>query len=140
MNRRDLVQKMVFGGTVLLFVPSVLKSCAKGPITNPDGSVPGTTINVDLSLADNVPLNTTGGSKLVQSILVINTGSGFIALSSVCTHQGCTVAYDPAATNIKCPCHGSVYSTTGSVITGPAPNALQSYPVSKVGNILTITL
>ncbi len=145
MNRRDVVQKIVLGGAVLILVPTVLKSCTKDPATDPvintGGNPPGTKINLDLSLADNSSLNATGGSKIVQSIIVINTGSGsFVALSSVCTHEGCTVGYDSPSGNVKCPCHGSVYATTGSVITGPAPIALKSYPVSKTGNILTISL
>lgn len=142
MNRRDLIQKVLLGGTVLVLVPSVFKSCSKDPATDPGGgNKPGTKINLDLSLADNSSLNTTGGSKIVQNIIVINTGNGnFVALSSVCTHQGCTVGYDSTAGNIKCPCHGSVYATSGGVITGPAPASLQSYPVSKTGNILTISL
>jgi cytochrome b6-f complex iron-sulfur subunit len=136
MNRRELVQKIVLGGTVLIFVPSVIESCTKAPVTDPGGSK----INLDLSLPDNSSLNTTGGSKIVQNIIVINTGSSnFVALSSICTHMGCTVGYDSGAGNIKCPCHGSVYATTGSVITGPAPAALHSYAISKTGNILTIT-
>ena len=141
MNRRDLVQKIVLGGTVLILVPSVLESCTKTPVTDPGGNPPGTKINLDLSLVDNSSLNTTGGSKIVQGIIIVNTGSGnFIALSSICTHQRCTVGYDSGAGNFKCPCHGSVYATTGSVITGPAPSPLQSYSVSKTGNILTISL
>lgn len=144
MNRRDLVQKVLLGGTILLVVPSVLESCTKAPTdpgNNPGGNPPGTKINLDLTLAENASLNTAGGSKIVQSILIANTtGSSFIALSSICTHQGCTVGYNSGANNIQCPCHGSVYATSGSVITGPAPSALQSYPVSKAGNILTISL
>jgi cytochrome b6-f complex iron-sulfur subunit len=142
MNRRDVIQKVLLGGTVLVLVPSVLESCKKvtgDPVNQPPA--PGTKINIDLSLADNATLNTTGGSKIVQNVLVINTGSNaFVALTSICTHQGCTVGYDSAATNIKCPCHGSVYALTGSVITGPAPSGLQSYPVSKSGNVLTISI
>ena len=149
MNRRVLVQKIVLGGAVLILVPSVLKSCTKDPTTDPatspgnntGGNSNGTKINLDLSQADNSSLNTTGGSKIVQSIIVINSGSGnFVALSSVCTHEGCTVGYDSPTGNVKCPCHGSVYAITGSVLTGPAPTALKSYPVSKTGNILTISL
>jgi cytochrome b6-f complex iron-sulfur subunit len=144
MNRRDLVQKIVVGGAVLVFVPSILKSCTKDPALDPaikqGGNTPGSKINLDLSLADNSALNTAGGSLITQNIIVINTGSSFAALSSICTHQGCTVGYDSAVTQIKCPCHGSVYSTTGSVITGPAPLALKSYQVTKTDNILTISI
>jgi cytochrome b6-f complex iron-sulfur subunit len=145
MNRRDLVQKIVVGGAVLVFAPSILKSCTKDPgpdpATNPDKKPsPGSKINLDLTLAENSILNSAGGSLVVQNILVVNKGDGsFAALSSICTHQGCTVGYDSGASDIKCPCHGSVYAITGSVINGPAPTALKSYPVSKTGDVLTIS-
>jgi cytochrome b6-f complex iron-sulfur subunit len=133
MNRRDVIQKFLVGGTVLVLVPSVLESCTKdsamNPGTNPVGNPAGTNIDLDLSLAENSALNTTGSSKIVQSILIINTGTKI-----------CTVGYNATAGDIECPCHGSVFSTSGSVINGPAPSPLKSYPVSIAGNVLTITL
>jgi cytochrome b6-f complex iron-sulfur subunit len=140
MNRRELVQKIVLGGGVMIIVPSVLESCNKDSSTNPGGNPQPTEINLDLSLAENAALNNIGGSKIIQNVLVVNLGGSFIALSSVCTHQGCTVGYNSTAGNIQCPCHGSVYSTTGSVINGPAPNPLRSYSHNLMGTVLTITL
>ncbi len=141
MNRRELVQRIALGGAVLFVVPNVLTSCSKDtsgdpPIINP----PGTKINIDLSTPAYAALNTAGGSATVQSVVVANIGGNFVALSNVCTHQGGSVAYDSAAGNFKCPNHNSVYSSGGSVISGPAPSALQSYPVSVTGTILTITI
>ena len=101
---------------------------------------PGSTITIDLSLPENLSLNTAGGSKIVQNILIINTGTKIVALSAICTHQGCAVGYYSGAGDIECPCHGSVFSTTGSVIKGPASSPLHSYSISKLGNILTISL
>lgn len=144
MNRREVIQKFLLGGTVLVLVPSVIESCSKDNSMDPGtttGSTPppaGTSINVDLSLAENSALNTTGSSKIVQNVLLINTGTQIVALSAICTHEGCTVAYHPTANDIECPCHGSVFSTTGSVINGPALSALKSYSVTKTGNVLTI--
>jgi cytochrome b6-f complex iron-sulfur subunit len=145
MNRREVIQKFLVGSTVLAIVPSVLQSCSKDaamdPVTNPTGNPPaGSNINLDLSLAENSALNTSGSSKIVQGILIINTGTKIVALSSICTHQGCTVGYNAGAGDIECPCHGSVYSTSGSVINGPAPAPLKSYPVSVTGNVLTVSL
>ena len=145
MNRREVVHKFLLGGTVLVFVPSVLKSCSKdtttNPGTNPTNNPPaGTSINLDLSLAENSALKSTGNSKIVQNILIINTGNKIVALSAICTHQGCTVGYHSGAGDIECPCHGSVFSTTGSVINGPASTPLHSYPVSQTGDLLTISL
>jgi cytochrome b6-f complex iron-sulfur subunit len=138
MNRRDLIQRVLVGGAVLVLAPTVLDSCSKGGTNDPAGP---TTITLDLTLPANAALNNTGGSLITQDVIVINTGGGnYSALSSICTHQGCTVAYNSGAGNIQCPCHGSVYTTGGSVVTGPAPSALTKYAVKVSGNILTITL
>ena len=97
MNRRELIQRVLAGSAVLVLVPSVLQSCTKtslSPFTFPPGNGtpgPGSNITLDLSLADNSSLNTVGNAKIVQNILIINTSSGFVALSSICTHQACTV-------------------------------------------------
>lgn len=62
----------------------------------------------------------------------------YVAVHLKCTHRGCTVA--PAGSILECPCHGSQYSTSGTVIQGPAPNDLQQYPVTTDGDHLYIQL
>lgn len=143
MNRRESIQKFVLGGTVLVLAPAVLQSCSKDPATNPPGGTPppaGTKITLDLTLPANAALNSAGGSLLTQTVLVINTGTGYVALTSICTHEHNTVAFNSATGTIICPFHGSQFTTTGSVVNGPAASPLQSYPVSKTGDILTISL
>ncbi len=150
MNRRELIQRVLLGGAVLVMVPSVLESCTKIPNGNAGSNsgtpAGGTTItsnkiDLDITLADNTALNSAGGSRFVESIIVINTGGGkFSALSNICTHAGCTVYYNSGSGKIECPCHGSVFTTSGSVIQGPATSPLRSYPTTLIGNILTITL
>ncbi len=148
MNRRDLIQRVVLGTTALIVIPSAFTSCTKdaapdplpGNNPAPGGGTGGSKITLDLSLPENVVLNTAGGSKVVQTLLVFNTGSTFMALSSICTHQSCTVDYVNSADNIQCGCHGSKFSKSGGVINGPATASLASYQVSKTNNILTITL
>ena len=138
MNRRELIQRLLSGGAAITIAPFMIESCSKQS-SNTGGS--GSTIDLDLTQPANSVLNNDGGSLITQNILVINTGSkNFSAVSSICTHQGCTVAYNSGAGNIQCPCHGSVYTATGSNVSGPAPSPLKSYPVSLNGNILTITL
>lgn len=41
---------------------------------------------------------------------------------------------------LPCPCHGSVYSISGSVLEGPAPAPLKKYNITREGDILTIYL
>ena len=141
MTRRDLIQKVFIGGTTLLILPPLLSSCSKDE--NDNGGTPPPppkTITLDLTNPNFAALNTPGGFILTQGLIVANTPGGFIALDSTCTHQGCTIGYSSTANNFPCPCHGSVYSTTGGVLNGPTTVALKSYQASKAGNILTITL
>jgi len=142
MNRRDLVQKVILGSTALIVIPSALTSCEKDSDPDPPPVInPGSKITIDLTLPANSALNNEGGSIIVQSIIVANTGNmTFVALDSACTHTGCTVDYNLAGGKFICPCHQSEYSTTGAVLAGPAPTALKSYPVSKAGDILTISV
>jgi nitrite reductase/ring-hydroxylating ferredoxin subunit len=51
-------------------------------------------------------------------------GGGVRALSSVCTHLGCRVAWDARARHFACPCHGGTYDAGGRVVAGPPPRPL----------------
>ncbi|MDQ3839703.1 MAG: FAD-dependent oxidoreductase [Thermoproteota archaeon] len=45
--------------------------------------------------------------------------------SAVCTHLGCTVTWNNSEKSFDCPCHGSRFSPSGTVINGPANTALE---------------
>ncbi len=68
--------------------------------------------------------------------LVALEGGGFAAVSSICTHRGCTV--DLGGPGFACPCHGSQYNREGQVMRGPASRALTRYPVRANGDELVI--
>lgn len=55
------------------------------------------------------------------------------ALSAVCPHLGCAVAFDPASTKFKCPCHESAFDPTGKRLSGPAERGLDELPVEPIG-------
>ena len=63
------------------------------------------------------------------AVLIHLQNGKFAAYSAVCTHQGCTVAYQNG--QLFCPCHGSVFdpSRGGAVLSGPAPSPLPRIPV-----------
>ncbi len=49
-----------------------------------------------------------------------------VAYSTMCTHMGCPVSYDPAAKSFKCPCHFSMFDAEkeGQMICGQATENL----------------
>ncbi|WP_233799814.1 arsenate reductase (azurin) small subunit [Paraburkholderia sp. HP33-1] len=49
-----------------------------------------------------------------------------VAYSTMCTHMGCPVAYDPGTKVFKCPCHFSMFDAekAGQMITGQATENL----------------
>lgn len=69
------------------------------------------------------------------------TDTSVVAVSRTCTHQGCTVGL-PATplANMLCPCHGSVYTVSGAVVSGPAPRALPAFPARIDGTDVVVTV
>jgi cytochrome b6-f complex iron-sulfur subunit len=52
------------------------------------------------------------------------------ALSTTCTHLGCTPNWLEAEQKFKCPCHGSGFKITGVNFEGPAPRPLERWALS----------
>jgi Rieske Fe-S protein len=53
------------------------------------------------------------------------------AVSPICTHLKCIVHWNGAEKSWDCPCHGSRFSTDGSVIEGPAAAPLARIDLSR---------
>lgn len=51
------------------------------------------------------------------------------ALSTICTHLGCTPNWQEADAKFKCPCHGSGFYRTGINFEGPAPRPLERFKI-----------
>ena len=63
---------------------------------------------------------------------------GFLALSSKCTHLGCTVPWVGKEMRFACPCHASAFDITGAVIKSPAPRPLDIYPIFIENNVVQV--
>jgi len=50
-----------------------------------------------------------------------------VAFSPICTHLGCAYHWDDPSHTFVCPCHTSVFSMDGKVLSGPAPRPLDRY-------------
>ena len=64
-------------------------------------------------------------------VAVFRDAGGVFAISTVCTHLGCIVKH--SADGFECPCHGSRFTHDGTVLQGPAPQALRWLQVSASG-------
>jgi cytochrome b6-f complex iron-sulfur subunit len=64
-----------------------------------------------------------------------------VAVSRICTHEGCTVGLPAAAGGMMdCPCHGSRFTTRGQVVNGPAARPLASFPAAISGSEVVVTI
>jgi len=68
--------------------------------------------------------------KEKYGVWIIRTSQILYALSTVCTHLGCTPNWLDAEQKFKCPCHGSGFYKSGINFEGPAPRPLERYRVS----------
>lgn len=64
-----------------------------------------------------------------QNIWVVRYQGKIFALSTTCTHLGCTPNWLEAAAKFKCPCHGSGFYITGVNFEGPAPRPLERWAI-----------
>jgi cytochrome b6-f complex iron-sulfur subunit len=68
---------------------------------------------------------------------VVNDGGEIRALSSACTHLGCTLQYRPDFRDLRCPCHAASFTLTGWLANsrrhwredGPYPGDAEAYPI-----------
>lgn len=143
MERKDFLQKFAIGGSILLTAPVLLNSCSDGTddvMDDADDDTDDDGITVDLTNDDFSELGTVGGYAYTGNIIVIRSGdNSYLAFSKICTHQGCDVTYNHSEGELPCPCHGSVFSTSGAVLEGPASSGLKQYSVTKEGDTLTIS-
>jgi cytochrome b6-f complex iron-sulfur subunit len=72
-------------------------------------------------------------------VFLFRKGNSFRAVSAVCTHLGCTV--NLAGNGFHCPCHGSVFDQSGTVLGGPAPAPLAWFELtlSRDGHLVIDT-
>jgi cytochrome b6-f complex iron-sulfur subunit len=128
MNRRHFFEKFVsglFGGTALAFLAPGLAFLFPNRhfgATGREFTDAGGEIVLAGSIAENdIRLGLLGG----KPAMVARRNGELIALSAVCTHLGCIVAFNAAAGAFQCPCHGGKYDRDGKVIAGPPPKPLE---------------
>ena len=87
--------------------------------------------NTSLSIGETFNFTSKSGTPAV----LFKSKTGVYAYSAVCTHEGCTVQYNPASKNLQCGCHGAVFDPGkgGTVVTGPTNKPLPKIKVAVAG-------
>jgi len=65
---------------------------------------------------------------------------GMLAISTRCTHLGCTVQFNNNKERFVCPCHASSFSKYGEVLSPPATRALDVYPITISDNKVLVDI
>lgn len=66
-----------------------------------------------------------------QRVIVLQSQDQLYALSAKCTHEGCTVTFQPGQSVIWCPCHDGRFDLSGRVLSGPPPQPLAKYVAQR---------
>ncbi len=131
-SRREFLANLAMAATILPGLGAGAAYVFRFLIPQPEQRVR----EVLLEKLDNLPV---GASRLYKKVL----GNDLIAVrvsdrqirvfSSICTHLGCHVQWDPTEKNFLCPCHMGRFDTAGKVIAGPPPAPLPSFAIRIEG-------
>jgi len=89
-----------------------------------DGLIPGQVQYVDFQ-----------GQQII--VLAVAGDQKARVFSASCPHLGCNVAWSAADAVFHCPCHGAMFNSEGTVISGPVSGSMKKIPFAiKDGKIV----
>lgn len=148
MERKAFLNKLS-GGLAFTCVACMMAACEKTdssygntPSTNPPNTGGG---NNNALLTVNLVSQLIAVNDFVteRGVIVVRTATGnsvssFSAFSSACPHAGATVMYLSNSKSFNCSAHGSNFSSSGSVLNGPALTGLVKLTVEISGTTLSV--
>jgi cytochrome b6-f complex iron-sulfur subunit len=149
MERRTFIGNVtapVFAACAVCLAACSKSGAGNSANNNTGGSTGGNTGSVSANFTVDLTQSLlTVGSFIVQSGVIVvrlNTGNvpaAFTAVQVACTHEGTSINFNAQGNDFVCPLHGSVFSTSGAVLVGPATSALKQYATVINGSIMTVS-
>ncbi len=134
MDRKEFLA-LVGTSVAAITLASCLGSCKKQ-----NNNQPSVDFTLDLTSASNSALASNGGYLYSNNVIVARTLTGtYIAVAQACTHAGVSVVYQSSSNSFYCNAHGSAFSSSGSVTSGPAGSSLKQYTCTLSGTSLHVT-
>jgi menaquinol-cytochrome c reductase iron-sulfur subunit len=66
---------------------------------------------------------------LTRNVWAVKHPAGdVVVFSPICPHLGCQYTWDAAAKHFVCPCHTSIFTIDGALVSGPSPRGLDTLP------------
>jgi Rieske Fe-S protein len=142
LSRRDTLRLTAGCGVAALCGAACSKSQATGQpapsTTKSSATTPTKAAPTALAAVSDVPPNAPLDVSAVAGTpaFLVRIGGSVRALSGVCTHAGCVVAWHQDQQHFVCPCHGGTYTVQGAVVSGLPPRPLGQLQIRiKNGNV-----
>ena len=98
------------------------------PMQGPTGPVGLTRAEVSKVERDKFAIIPVGARRV---LVLEDSGGELHALDAKCTHEGCTVRYEPGQALIWCACHNGRFDLEGRVLGGPPPRPLARHRIQR---------
>ena len=109
---------------------------------SPINSIPITTKQEDNPV--NLTFVTTKQDAFIKSLepenawVVNKTETDITVFSPICPHLGCRYSWHPEQKLFICPCHNSIFTIDGKLVSGPALRGLDTLPIKKKDGTLYV--
>lgn len=141
-NRRQFLERCMTaaaGFTIIGVVAPLMQGC-ESYVTQSQSNGGTNTFDVSSLDADGKGLITTStGSDGFPYVIIRQSETTYVALSSRCTHASCQVN-PPKNGLLNCPCHLSTFDLSGNVVQGPADRPLSKYTATYDPTAKTVTV
>ena len=141
MDRRKFILDSCRACAAVAAVPALaaLESCGGTKAVAMEPATGSSTITVPLSQFGGATYTVVKSKQVGDDLIIAKQPDGsYRALVKRCTHKGGPVNMD--GIDLKCSWHGSRFSMSGTVVTGPAAMPLKSYPATLEGDVVKVDL